>query len=112
MKIKVNKLENFVKMPDRAHYNDSGADVFCTEDVCIQPHSSYAIPLGISVELPDGYDRQCRHRRHALRGRPSGAGRHPVRRNVPVPRRDRHERGKLLRRGLHSAVSDDDIAGL
>lgn len=56
MKIKVNKLENFVKMPDRAHYNDSGADVFCTEDVCIQPHSSYAIPLGISVELPDGYD--------------------------------------------------------
>lgn len=28
MKIKVIKFENFIKMPERAHFDDSGSDVF------------------------------------------------------------------------------------
>ena len=55
MKVKLIKFDNF-KGPVRAHYNDSGADVFAAEDVVIQPHSVYAMPLGIGTELPDGYD--------------------------------------------------------
>lgn len=55
MKIKLIKFDNF-KGPTRAHYNDSGADVFAAETISIAPHSVYAIPLGIGVEIPDGYD--------------------------------------------------------
>lgn len=55
MKIKVIKFENY-KCPNRAHYNDSGADVFAAEDVIINPHTTCPIPTGLGVELPDGYD--------------------------------------------------------
>ena len=56
MKIKVHKFDNFVKMPDRAHWNDSGADVFAAIDATIPAHGSVAVPLGIGVDLPNGYD--------------------------------------------------------
>lgn len=55
MKVKVIKFLNY-KAPDRAHYNDSGADVFAAKDVYIGPHSVCAVPTGVGVELPDGYD--------------------------------------------------------
>lgn len=55
MKVKLIKFDNF-KGPVRAHYNDSGADVFAANDVTIGPHAVYAVPLGIGTELPDGYD--------------------------------------------------------
>lgn len=55
MKIKVIKFENYKNL-ERAHYNDSGADVFSTKDIIIEPHSIYSVPLGIGVEIPDGYD--------------------------------------------------------
>lgn len=55
MKIKVIKFDNY-KAPDRAHYNDSGADVFAAKDVVLWPHSVEKVPTGVGVELPDGYD--------------------------------------------------------
>lgn len=55
MKIKVIKFDGY-KKPNRAHYNDSGADVFATEDVVIEPGKIKAIKTGIGIELPDGYD--------------------------------------------------------
>lgn len=55
MKIKLIKFDNF-KCPDRAHYNDSGADVFAAERVVIPPRSTAAIPTGVGVIIPDGYD--------------------------------------------------------
>lgn len=55
MKVKLIKFDNF-KAPKRAHYNDSGADIFSAEDVVIPPHSVYAVPTGVGTELPDGYD--------------------------------------------------------
>lgn len=55
MKIKVIKFANY-KTPDRAHYNDSGADVFTAKDVTLWPHSVVKVPTGVGVELPDGYD--------------------------------------------------------
>ena len=56
MKIVIDKFENFCKMPNRAHHNDSGMDVFATEDYTIPPRSVYAAPLGFGLQLPDGYD--------------------------------------------------------
>lgn len=55
MKIKVIKFDNY-KAPDRAHYNDSGADIFAATDVTIQPGKVKKIPTGVGIELPDGYD--------------------------------------------------------
>ena len=55
MKIKIIKFANY-REPQRAHYNDSGADVFATENLVIPPYSVYKVPLGVGLELPDGYD--------------------------------------------------------
>lgn len=55
MKIKVIKFDNY-KAPDRAHYNDSGADCFAAKDITIPAHSCVKVPTGMGVELPDGYD--------------------------------------------------------
>ena len=56
MKIKITKYENFVKAPNRAHDNDSGADVYATDTFTIAPFQTVAHPLGFGVEIPDGYD--------------------------------------------------------
>ena len=55
MKIKVIKFANY-KAPNRAHYNDSGADVFAACTVVIPAHSVVKVPTGVGMELPDGYD--------------------------------------------------------
>ena len=55
MQIKVIKFDNY-KKPNRAHYNDSGADVFASRDVIIKAHSAQKVPTGVGLELPDGYD--------------------------------------------------------
>lgn len=55
MKIKVIKFENY-KAPDRAHYNDSGADVFAAEETVIPAGCVRKVPTGVGLELPDGYD--------------------------------------------------------
>lgn len=43
--------------PVRAHYNDAGADVFAhlADFEMIAPNTIKKIPLGIGLELPDGF---------------------------------------------------------
>lgn len=55
MKIKVIKFAGY-ETPSRAHYNDSGADVFAAQGVIIPAHSVVSVPTGVGLELPDGYD--------------------------------------------------------
>ena len=45
----------YTNAPNRAHYNDAGADVYATNKVTIQPGGSYRMPLGFGIELPDGF---------------------------------------------------------
>jgi len=54
MKIKIKKTRMDAMLPKRAHYNDAGGDVFSPESILLKAHSSIAIDLGISVEIPDG----------------------------------------------------------
>ena len=54
MKIKVNKFNNY-KEPFRAHYNDAGADIYSTQQVVVNPHTTIKIPLGFGLNLPDGF---------------------------------------------------------
>lgn len=42
-------------MPERAHYNDAGADVRILKDVYVPAHGTAALPLGIGLRVPDGY---------------------------------------------------------
>ena len=55
MKIEVIKFDNY-KAPNRAHYNDSGADVFAAEDISIPAGKVVKVPTGVGIKLPDGYD--------------------------------------------------------
>ncbi len=55
MKIKTLKFAGY-QVPDRAHYNDSGADCFAAQGTIIPAHSVVKVPTGVGVELPDGYD--------------------------------------------------------
>lgn len=55
MYVKLIHFDNFF-YPDRAHYNDSGADVFAAKNVIIEPGKIAKVPTGVGVELPDGYD--------------------------------------------------------
>lgn len=41
--------------PERAHYNDAGADVFSLNDYVLSPGETVKVPLGIGLEIPDGY---------------------------------------------------------
>lgn len=53
MKIKL--IDFGGKKPERAHYNDAGADVFTNDTAVIPPQSIRKIPLGFGLELPDGF---------------------------------------------------------
>lgn len=57
MQVKINVLDYKAgcNAPSRKHYNDAGADVYASVDKTIQPHTTVNIPLGFSVEVPDGY---------------------------------------------------------
>ena len=63
MKLKITPIKNENgedmypnwKMPQRAHANDVGADVYSTLDVVIPPHSTVRIPLGYAIDVPNGY---------------------------------------------------------
>ena len=58
MKIKIIDF-GYKTLPKRAHYNDAGADVYaCFHDSdrrIIHPHETLKIPLGLGIEVPDGY---------------------------------------------------------
>ena len=41
--------------PERAHYNDAGADVFAIKTFTINPRATLKVRLGIGLEIPDGY---------------------------------------------------------
>jgi dUTP pyrophosphatase len=55
MKVEVIKFDNY-KTPNRAHYNDSGADCFAAKDMIIPAGKVIKVPTGVGVRLPDGYD--------------------------------------------------------
>lgn len=55
MKVKITKVRESSKAPNRAHYNDAGADVYTADCATLMPHETARIPLGISIEVPDGH---------------------------------------------------------
>lgn len=56
MDIRVTKVDHGweVPLPQRAHYDDAGADVYTAEAVRLKPHETRRVPLGFAIEIPNG----------------------------------------------------------
>lgn len=55
MKIRLIKFDDKAKAPVRAHSSDTGADVFMPCGGYIGAGETGVIPLGIGIEIPNGY---------------------------------------------------------
>lgn len=55
MKLKYRKLAVNAITPKRSTSGSGGYDLFSTQDVTLLPGASYAIDIGIQMEIPSGY---------------------------------------------------------
>ena len=47
--IKFKKLHDDAKLPTKAHLDDTGWDVYCTETISIEPGESKVVPIGLQL---------------------------------------------------------------
>jgi len=73
MTFKVKRLRPDAQLPSYAHGpdEDAGMDLRSVEAVTLEPGVPFAVPTGITIELPPGYEAQVRPRsglalKHAL----------------------------------------------
>jgi dUTP pyrophosphatase len=55
MKLKIKKLHPDAKIPGYAHEGDAGMDLFAVESFELEPMQRKSVPLGLAVEIPEGY---------------------------------------------------------
>lgn len=55
MQLKVKKISKEAVLPNYAHNDDAGMDLFSTEDVLIKKGQRFQIPTGIAMEIPVGH---------------------------------------------------------
>ena len=60
VEIKFQKLHPDAQVPSYAHTDDAGADVYSVVEVTLQPSDRAAIPTGLAVDIPLGYEIQVR----------------------------------------------------
>jgi len=60
IEIKFQKLHPDAQVPTYAHIGDAGADVYSVAEVTLQPSDRAAIPTGLAVDIPLGYEIQVR----------------------------------------------------
>src|SRR5271156_1045168 len=64
MKIRIKKLHPDAILPGYAHGSDedAGQDLRALERIVLRPGTAQAVPTGIAIELPPGYEAQVRPR--------------------------------------------------
>ena len=64
IKVEVKRLENGADLPLPAYATDgaAGMDVVSAETVTLKPGQRYAVPTGLAVAIPHGYEIQVRPR--------------------------------------------------
>jgi dUTP pyrophosphatase len=64
MRIRIKKLHDGAELPSYAHgpHEDAGMDVRALSDMLLQPGIPAAVPTGLVVEVPPGYEAQIRPR--------------------------------------------------
>ena len=55
MRIKIKKIHPDAMIPNYAHPGDAGMDLYINEAVELEPGERKSIPLGIAIEIPEGY---------------------------------------------------------
>ncbi len=60
IEINFQKLHPDAQVPSYAHIGDAGADVYSVAEVILKPQDRAAIPTGLAVEIPIGYEIQVR----------------------------------------------------
>jgi dUTP pyrophosphatase len=55
MKISVQKLDEELPTPQRAHPGDAGLDLYAREPARLEPGQRYLMPTGLAVAIPHGY---------------------------------------------------------
>jgi len=60
IEIKFQKLHPDAQVPSYAHNDDAGADVYTVLGMTLQPFHRAAIPTGLAVDIPYGYEIQVR----------------------------------------------------
>lgn len=62
LQIKFVKLREGAHIPQKAHEDDAGFDLYASEDFLLKAHSFGCVPTAISMELPCGTEAQVRPR--------------------------------------------------
>ncbi|RMH55747.1 MAG: dUTP diphosphatase [Candidatus Hydrogenedentota bacterium] len=63
VKVRVKRLYPEARIPEPAHFGDSGVDLrSCIEDISLPPGQRAIIPTGLAFEIPVGYEIQIRPR--------------------------------------------------
>lgn len=64
MKLRIRKLHADAVIPHYAHgpEEDAGMDLYSVEDAVLEPNLPQAVPTGLSLELPAGFEAQIRPR--------------------------------------------------
>jgi dUTP pyrophosphatase len=64
MQIRIKKLNTLASLPEYAHgpAEDAGLDVRSLEDALLAPGIPQAVPTGLALEIPSGYEVQIRPR--------------------------------------------------
>src|SRR5580658_2705243 len=64
MKIKIKKLHPDAAPPAYAHgaEEDAGLDLHAVERIVLTPGTAHAVPTGLAIELPAGFEAQVRPR--------------------------------------------------
>lgn len=64
MKIRILRLRSEAQLPAYAHgpLEDAGMDLRAVEDVLLEPGIPVAVPTGLALEIPPGYEAQVRPR--------------------------------------------------
>lgn len=60
--IKTEKINQHAKLPTRAHQDDTGFDLYASEQVILNPWETKLIPIGIKIKLPATYSAEIRPR--------------------------------------------------
>ena len=64
MRIRIKKLHANAHLPAYAHgpAEDAGMDITCIDSVLLEPGIAQAVPTGLALEIPSGYEVQVRPR--------------------------------------------------
>ena len=55
MKLKIKKLHKDAIIPQYAHFDDAGFDLFAIEDTLVKKNERAVVKIGIAMEIPTGY---------------------------------------------------------